>query len=208
MLDGPAWVIHAASRLSSPEGAAIEAEDIIETAPSTTLLRLEFEDGTLVDVGPSSASKRQATVRALTGMLAITDDPETKQVLGAMAMMNMEGEGIAEVREYFRRKLIKMGVVKPTEDELNELMQELQNQPPDPNSEYLKAAADEATSNAVKARADTVLTVAKAEETKAKTAETLSNIDIAQRDHLLGMVQTLGEQALPGGEMPSPAPAA
>ena len=161
-----------------------------------------------VDVGPSSASKRQATVRALTGMLAITDDPETKQVLGAMAMMNMEGEGIAEVREYFRRKLIKMGVVKPTEDELNELMQELQNQSPDPNSEYLKAAADEATSNAVKARADTVLTVAKAEETKAKTAETLSNIDIAQRDHLLGMVQTLGEQALPGGEMPSPVPAA
>lgn len=161
-----------------------------------------------VDVGPSSASKRQATVRALTGMLAITDDPETKQVLGAMAMMNMEGEGIAEVRDYFRKKLIKMGVVKPTDDELNDLMQELQNQPPDPNSEYLKAAADEATSNAVKARADTVLTVAKAEETKAKTAETLSNIDIAQRDHLLGMVETLGQQALPGGEMPPPAPAA
>ena len=44
-----------------------------------------------VDVGPSSSSKKAATVRALTGMLQITQDPETAQVLGAMAMMNMEG---------------------------------------------------------------------------------------------------------------------
>lgn len=54
MLDGPAWVIHAASRWSPQEGATIATEDIVETAPATTLLRLEFEDGTLVDLGPSS----------------------------------------------------------------------------------------------------------------------------------------------------------
>lgn len=159
-----------------------------------------------VDVGPSSASKRQATVRALTGMLAITDDPETKQVLGAMAMMNMEGEGISEVREHFRRKLIKMGVVKPTDDELNELMQELQNQPPDPNAEYLKAAADQASSEAVKARADTVLTVAKAEETKAKTLEVLSGIDLAERQHALDAVTSLGEAFNAQQDLQEPAP--
>ena len=51
-----------------------------------------------VDVGPSSSSKRSATVRALTGMMQITADPEMQSVLGSMAMMNMEGEGISEVR--------------------------------------------------------------------------------------------------------------
>jgi hypothetical protein len=66
-----------------------------------------------VDVGPSSSSKRSATVRALTGMMQITADPEMQSVLGSMAMMNMDGEGISEVRDFFRQKLIRMGVVKP-----------------------------------------------------------------------------------------------
>ncbi len=41
----------------------------------------------VADVGPSSSSKRQATVRALTGMMAISDDPETKQVLQAKVLI-------------------------------------------------------------------------------------------------------------------------
>jgi hypothetical protein len=75
----------------------------------------------VVEVGPSSSTKRAATVRVLTKMASLTDDPETKQVLGSMAMMNMEGEGIADVRRYFRRKLIKMEVIKPNEQEQAEL---------------------------------------------------------------------------------------
>ena len=113
-----------------------------------------------VEVGPTSSSKRSATVRGLTGMMQITQDPETLQVLGAMAMMNMEGEGISEVRDYFRNKLVKMGVVKPTDEEASQLQQEAQNTPPDPNTEFLQASAEQAQAQAAKARADTVLTVA------------------------------------------------
>ena len=91
-------------------------------------------------VGPSSSSKRAATVRALTGMLQITQDPETQQVLTAMAMMNMEGEGVQDANAYFRKKLLRMGVVKPTDDEAQELMAEMQGQPQDPNAMYLQAA--------------------------------------------------------------------
>jgi Phage P22-like portal protein len=161
-----------------------------------------------VDVGPSSASKRQTTVRALTGMMQITQDPETLQVLGAMAMMNMEGEGIQGVRDYFRKKLIKMGVVEPTEEEMQALMAEIQNTPPDPNAEFLKASADQATAEAGKARASTLLTVAKAKESEAKTVETLANIDMSQRDQLMRLVQALGEQLISGGETPPAAPGA
>ena len=154
-----------------------------------------------VEVGPSSSSKRSATVRALTGMMQITNDPETASVLQSMAMMNMEGEGIADVRTYFRNRLVKMGVIKPTEEEAAQMMAELQGQPEDPNAIFLQAAAEEATAKAAKARADTVKTVADAELSRAKTLETLSNVDMDSQDHALNMLETIGgvvqQQAAP-----------
>jgi hypothetical protein len=133
-----------------------------------------------VDVGPSSSSKRSATVRALTGMMQITADPEMQSVLGSMAMMNMDGEGISEVREFFRQKLIRMGVVKPTEAEAEEMMAAMQNQKPDPNAVFLQAAAEEATAKAAKARADVVKTIADAELTQARVLETGASTKLEQ----------------------------
>jgi hypothetical protein len=131
----------------------------------------------VAEVGPSSSSKKQATVRALTGMIQLTQDPETANVLTAMAMMNMEGEGLSDTNAYFRKKLLRMGVVKPTEEEAQELMAEMQGKPQDPNAMYLQAAAEEATAKAAQARASTVKTVADAELSRAKTLETLGKVD-------------------------------
>jgi hypothetical protein len=155
-----------------------------------------------VEVGPTSSSKRSATVRGLTGMMQITQDPETLQVLGAMAMMNMEGEGISEVRDFFRNKLVKMGVVKPTDEEAAQLQQEAQNTPPDPNTEFLQASAEQAQAQAAKARADTVLTVAKADQTRADTAKTLSEMDNGNREHVVKMVQSLQGGGIPDNQPP------
>ena len=161
----------------------------------------------IADVGPSSSTKRQATVRALTGMLQITQDPETAQVLTAMAMMNMEGEGLSDTNAYFRKKLLRMGAVKPTEDEAEELMAEMQGKPQDPNAMYLQAAAEEATAKAAQARASTVKTVADAELSRAKTVETLSNIDMDSQDHALNMAEQIGgmiqQQAQPVVNQPT-----
>jgi hypothetical protein len=145
------------------------------------------------EVGPSSSSKRAATVRALTGMLQITQDPETQQVITAMAMMNMEGEGIGDANTYFRKKLLRMGVVKPTDDEAQELMAEMQGQPQDPNSMYLQAAAEEATAKAAQARASTVKTVADAELSRAKTLETLSKVDETAQNMALTNAEAVQE---------------
>lgn len=141
-----------------------------------------------VSVGPSSSSKRSATVRALTGMMAIASDPETLQVLGAMAMMNMEGEGISDVRDFFRKRLLRMGAVKPTEQEAQEMAQEAQNQQPDPNALYLKAAAQQAEAEAAQARANTVLKVAQAEKTKAETIKTVTETDAKQQEQALEVI--------------------
>ena len=159
-----------------------------------------------VEVGPSSSSKRAATVRALTGMLAISDDPETKQVLQAMAMMNMEGEGISDVRDFFRKKLVRMGVVEPTDAEAEELAAMLQGQQ-DPNAIFLQAAAEEAIAKAARARADTVKTVADAELSRARTVETLAKVDMDSQDHALNLAREIGgvvvDQAQPAtGQQP------
>ena len=74
-------------------------------------------------------------------MIQISDDPETRQVLTSMAMLNMEGEGIQNVRDYFRKKLVRIGVIKPTDEEIAEMQQQAQNAQPDPNAVFLQAAA-------------------------------------------------------------------
>jgi hypothetical protein len=144
------------------------------------------------EVGPSSTSRRDATVRSITGMLQMTTDPDTAQVLTAAAMMNMEGEGLSDINAYFRKKLLRMGVIKPTDDEAQEMMAELQGQPQDPNAMYLQAAAEEATAKAAQARANTVKTIADAELSRAKTVETLSNVDMDSQDHALNLAEQIG----------------
>ena len=145
-----------------------------------------------VDVGPSFTSRRDATVRALTGMMQVTTDPETQMVLQSMAIMNMDGEGIDEIREHFRRKLVTMGVVKPTDDEAEQMAAAAQGQQPDPQSMYLMAEAGKAQALTIKAQADTEYTLARAEETKAQTVETLSNIDINERKSAIDTAEKIG----------------
>jgi hypothetical protein len=165
------------------EGGELEYENDISEA--------DFDCN--VDVGPSSNSRREATVRTLTNMMAISDDPETRQVLQAMAMLNIEGEGVGDVRDYFRRKLLNMGVLKPTEQEAKDMQEASANQPPDANAQFLAASAEEATAKAAQARATTVKTIADAEQSRAKTAEIISNIDIDEQDHVLRVTETLGD---------------
>lgn len=145
----------------------------------------EAEFDIAIQIGPTSTSKRQATVRSLTNMMAITQDQETQQVLTAMTMMNMEGEGVGEVRDYFRKKLLRMGVVQPTEEEAQQLAAEAaQSNQPDAQSLYLMEAAKQAEAEAGRAEADTLLKAANVRKTEAQTMEILSNIQSAQGEDI------------------------
>lgn len=128
--------------------------------------------GLTVDVGPSSSSQKAATVTALTGMMQVTQDPEDMKVLSAATMMNMEGEGLADIRDYYRQKLIRLGAVKPTKEEQAQLAEEAQNQKPGPNSVFLQEAAKKETAQAGKAEADTIVSLEKAKQTEASTRKT------------------------------------
>jgi hypothetical protein len=175
--DGTTGTVELSKPYMNPETGEIEYKNDLSKADCEVS----------VQVGPSSDSRRAATVKALTQMMQISSDPETIQVLGSMAMMNMEGEGIDDVRDYFRRKLIKFGATKPTDKEAEELMKELENQPPNAEEEYLKSAAGEADAKAAESRADTIKTIKEAEKTEAQTAEIYAGID---RDDYEAMMRT------------------
>lgn len=157
-----------------------------------------------VEVGPTTASKRAAVVREMTGMLQMVRDPETQTIITSMALMNMEGEGLGDVRRYMRRKLIRMGIVEPDEQEAQELAQELEQlkqQRQDAEQQYLQALAAESKAKAEKAKADTVYTVARAEETRAKTAETLSDMDVKRQKQTIETMRAIRDtQSAPGNE--------
>lgn len=141
-----------------------------------------------VDVGPSSSSRRAATVRALTGMLQMTTDPEVAMVLSSMAMLNMEGEGLSDTHDWFRQRLIRMGAVKPNEAEKKQMQAEQQNAQPDPNAQFLMASAQKEMAMARKAEADTLLTAAKTEETHIATIAAAASIQQGEQQHLLDLM--------------------
>jgi hypothetical protein len=155
-------------QMKMKDGQAYEAND---------LSRAEFD--VTVDVGPSSDSKRAATVKALTNIAMITEDPETKQILLACAMQNMEGEGLGELREFYRRKMVAMGVYEPTEEDKTRMQEESANQQPDPNREFLAAEAKKSLSMAQKAGSETILNMEKAAKTKVETITALAQLDPA-----------------------------
>jgi len=186
---------------SMEEIASVELmKPIIEEETGELVYENDLSNATFdvaVDVGPSFSSRRDATVRALTGMMQVTTDPQTQQVLQAMAIMNMDGEGIDDVREYFRKQLVQMGVLQPTEEEQQQMMEAQANVQQDAQTTYLLAEAAKSQAQAIQAQANTEYTLARSEETKAKTAETISNIDIDQRKSAIETAEKIGEALRP-----------
>jgi hypothetical protein len=196
------------------EGRKMKAVDQMDQVSSIELMRptIDEETGAMVyendfskatfdvavDVGPSFTSRREATVLALTGMMQVTTDPETQTILQAMAIMNMDGEGIGDIKDFFRKKLVQLGVIKPTEEEQMAMMEAMMGQQqPDPQAMYLMAAAQEAQAKAVQAQANTEYNLARAEETKAKTIQTLSTIEIDQRKSAIETAEKIGAALQP-----------
>lgn len=156
------------------------------------LSRAQFDVSS--DVGPSSSSRRGAAVRALTQMIGMTSDPEAQQVLSMMALMNMEGEGVKDARVYARKKLIALGAVKPTQQEIEEIQQvqaEQQPQQPDPNAMLLMAEAQKSAAEAQKVQNDAALTDAKIGETRADTIAKLAAVERQDRAQAMDAAEKL-----------------
>lgn len=204
---GEVW-LGMAKELYVEEGRSMKTIGNQEEVDSVELARSVIKDGAIalendltaasfdvsVDVGPTSSSRRAATVRSLTAMLQFVTDPQDQQVLITMILLNMEGEGVNEVRKYYREKALRLGLVEPTEEEAQQLQAEMQNQQPDPQSAYLQAAAEEAEAKAQKAKADTIKVIVESEKTRAETADTLARMNREDQQATLNMIQQINQE--------------
>lgn len=147
-----------------------------------------------VDVGATSASARAATVRALGSILPMVQNPEAQSVILATIGRNMEGEGINGMREYFRKQLVALGVEEPTDDDRQAAAEA---PPPEPNAQeqYLMAEAQKSQAQAMESQADTEKAIADTEYTRARTAETLSSIDVDRQKAAIDAAVKLREAA-------------
>jgi len=158
------------------------------------LSRADFD--VTVDVGPSFESKRNAVVRTLAGMLQMTSDPADAKILQAVILMNMEGEGLNSVNEYYRKQLVQMGVEDPNDEEREAMEAAAQNQQPDPQAEFL---ASEAAKNLAQAELDK----ARALEIAAKVDKTVAETDNVDADTAKKEAETL-RTLREAGEPPAP----
>lgn len=145
-------------------------------------------------IGASFSSKRKATLNTLTNLLTVITDPQDLAVLSKTAMMNIEGEGVDDLRDYAREQLVKLGVVKPTDEEVQEMQENAANTPPDANQVYLEKAAMNEEAKALKTLADTELTEAKVQGERAKTIKTL--VDAEKTDTESGLNVLNAEQEI------------
>ncbi|HET8744304.1 MAG TPA: portal protein [Ramlibacter sp.] len=147
------------------------------------------------DVGPSFTTRRDGTVRAVTGMLQFVQDPADQAVLTAAAMKNLEGEGLEPVKKHFRQKMLALGLEKPTDEEKAEIDAAKQNQQPDAQQQFLLAEAQKSLALADKARADTAAALAKVKELEASAAEKLAKVAGLPIEQLLALVDRLPDNA-------------
>lgn len=143
----------------------------------------------VTDVGPSFVTRRDGTVRALSGVLQYTQDPQERAAITGVIFQNLDGEGLQDLKDWNRKRLISMGVIKPTEEEQAELTAAAQNQQPDPQAVFLAAESEKSKALAQKATADTTVSLANAEKIAAETQEILKKIGALDVDVLIRLVE-------------------
>lgn len=154
--------------------------------------------GVWVDVGPSFANRRDSTIQSLVQMLQFTpNDAEAQNAITGTIIKNLDGEGLSDLQEWNRNRLVKAGVVKATEEEAQEMAQASQNQQPDPNTVFLLSSAEKERQLAAKAAADTDLSRANIDKIISETIKNFAEVQNARYDQILAALAQF-EQANQG----------
>lgn len=130
-------------------------------------------------IGPSSISKRDQLIRTLTEILPYTQDPTTQAAITSSIITNMEGDGLSDIKNYFRMRLVREGVIEPTEKEKEILQREQEaaaQQPPSADQKYLETESQKNEADVLKKLAEAEETQAKSENERANTLKTLYEI--------------------------------
>lgn len=150
---------------------------------------------TVVDVGPSFATKRDSTVKALMGIMQLTQDPQEQAILSSLIIQNIDGEGLDDLKDYNRKKLVSIGVLKPNEEEQKQMEQAAQNKQPTPNDLWALSEARKNDAVSVRENSTTVKNIADAEKTQAETAVMLQQANGDQLQQILQILQAMQQSS-------------
>lgn len=128
----------------------------------------KFKLDASVQVGYSSETEKEAVIESLISMLQVAATPEQKDIITSAILMNLTGEGLNGINNYYRMKLVRAGVEEPTEKERIKLQQEILSQKPTSEQKYLESEAQKSMAQAEKYKADAGLAVAKSIEIASK----------------------------------------
>lgn len=158
------------------------------------VIQRKFDRGmdVFVDVGPAFNSRKDATVNALTKLMPGVADQQMQQLMMYTVVQNLDGEGLDDLSAFARKQLVQAGVVKPTDEEAQELAKqqaEAANAPPDAATVALLAQARESDSNSTKNQASAVQSLSTAELNQAKAAQAVSDTNASQLSTIIQMLQ-------------------
>ncbi|MDN4588792.1 hypothetical protein DBA29_09845 [Xenophilus aerolatus] len=88
ILDGEATLLRESGRFAVAEGMRLDSGDIVETGAQARLLRLEFADGTIVDLGPAT---RALVAPRLAGKGAAAQSPQLYLLQGWLKLITPAG---------------------------------------------------------------------------------------------------------------------
>lgn len=173
------------------DGTATLHDSIVDKNTKVYEIHNDFSKGrykVISDVAEATNTVRDKTVRAnlkAAEVAGSVGDAEAAQICFTIALMNMDGEGGDVAQKFARRRLVKMGLVEPNEEEIAAAEEAAANQQPDPAAQLaeaqvvaLKAQAGKDVAMTGKYEADagqsqaaTVLKLAQAHELGAPVAE-------------------------------------
>lgn len=141
------------------------------------------------DVTEATSTLRDRTVRRMTEVAAAAGqvgDNELAVACITTAIANMDGEGLDDLKQWNRRRMLQLGLAEPTPEEKQQMAAMAQNQQPDPQAQALQAQAQD------------YLADAGLKNAKAQTAQADAVLKLAQA-HALG-----GPERAPTGLQPAP----
>jgi hypothetical protein len=105
ILDGGATVIRGATQSAALVGMVVKEGDIIESAQASTLVRIEFADKSLVDIGPSTRVWVRPALKAAAGFVA----SNVYVLVGWVKLVAAPGQGAGAALESPTAKLLTRG---------------------------------------------------------------------------------------------------
>jgi DNA-binding MarR family transcriptional regulator len=144
-------------------------------------IRNDFTNGrykVIADVTEATSTRRDKTVRSSLNIAAKAvevQDMELAQAALITAVMNQDGEGMADMQRFARKKGLAIGLIDPNEEEQEAMAEAAQGQQPDASQKVLEAQAEALHAQAGRNVKEAEKIDAEVGLTEAKTIETLAN---------------------------------